>query len=341
MNQLTLTNQEISSINETLVELSYRYPSAGDPEFLRCAGVFAHNLPGRVRTFLNDFRSLELPSGIGLISGYPIDDWKIGRTPKHWKCSHDALRTVEEEMLLILFGSLLGEPLGWATQQDGHVIHDVLPIKGHEHEQLGSSSQELLTWHVEDAFHPYRCDYLGMMCLRNNQRIATNVASIDAISLSPAEVEILFQPRFNIQPDESHLRKNKSNQLNGGDDDVEKAYDNIERMRTDPEKLAVLFGDRQSPYIRLDPYFMQRLDNDEEGQAALDSLIEKLEANLHDIVLQAGDFVFIDNYRVVHGRKPFVAKYDGTDRWLKRINLTRDLRKSRASRRTADSRIIY
>jgi len=341
MNQLTLTNQEISSINETLVELSYRYPSAGDPEFLRCAGVFAHNLPGRVRTFLNDFRSLELPSGIGLISGYPIDDWKIGRTPKHWKCSHDALRTVEEEMLLILFGSLLGEPLGWATQQDGHVIHDVLPIKGHEHEQLGSSSQELLTWHVEDAFHPYRCDYLGMMCLRNNQRVATNVASIDAIALSPEEVEILFQPRFNIHPDESHLKKNKSDQQTSGDDQLEKAYEKIDRMKTEPEKLAVLFGDRRSPYVRLDPYFMQRLENDEEGQAALDSLIEKLDGKLHDLILQAGDFVFLDNYRVVHGRKPFVANYDGTDRWLKRINLTRDLRKSRASRLTADSRIIY
>jgi Fe(II)/alpha-ketoglutarate-dependent arginine beta-hydroxylase len=244
-------------------------------------------------------------------------------------------------MLLILFGSLLGEPLGWATQQDGHVIHDVLPIEGHEHEQLGSSSQELLTWHVEDAFHPYRCDYLGMMCLRNKQRVPTNVASIDAISLSPEEVEILFQPRFTIWPDESHLRKNRSNQQNGGDDQLDKAYEDIERMRTNPEKLAVLFGDQESPYIRLDPYFMQRLDNDEEGQTALDSLIEKLDAEIHDLVLEAGDFVFIDNYRVVHGRKPFVAKYDGTDRWLKRINVTRDLRKSRAARLTADSRIIY
>jgi Fe(II)/alpha-ketoglutarate-dependent arginine beta-hydroxylase len=341
MNQLTLTTTEVSSINETLVELTQRYHSADDPEFLRCSGFFAHNLPSRVRAFLNDFRSMELPSGIGLISGYPIDDGKIGRTPKHWKGRETAPRTLEEEMLLILFGSLLGEPLGWATQQDGHVIHDVLPIQGHEHEQLGSSSKELLTWHVEDAFHPYRCDYLGMMCLRNNQRVATNVASIDAISLSPDEVEVLFQPRFTIHPDESHLKKNKSNQQTSGDVELEKAYDKIDRMKTDPEKLAVLFGDPQSPYIRLDPYFMQRLENDEEGQAALDSLIEKLDAKLHDIVLQAGDFVFIDNYRVVHGRKPFVAKYDGTDRWLKRINLTRDLRKSRGSRLAADSRIIY
>ena len=341
MNQLTLTNKEVSSINETLVEVSSRYDSADDPEFLRCAAFFAHNLPRRVRAFLHDFRTMELPSGIGLISGYPIDEWKIGRTPKHWKCQATVSRTVEEEMLLILFGSLLGEPLGWATQQDGRVIHDVLPIQGHEHEQLGSSSQELLTWHVEDAFHPHRCDYLGMMCLRNRQRVATNVASIDALSLSPEEVEILFQPRFTIWPDESHLKKNRSNQQSEGDDQVDKAYENIERMKTNPEKVPVLFGDQQSPYIRLDPYFMQRLEDDEEGQAALDSLIEKIEAQIHDLILQAGDFVFIDNYRVVHGRKPFVANYDGTDRWLKRINLTRDLRKSRAARPTAESRIIY
>ena len=34
------------------------------------------------------------------------------------------------------------------------------------------------------------------------------------------------------------------------------------------------------------------------------------------------------------------AKYDGTDRWLKRINVTRDLRKSRGSRSHSASRLI-
>ena len=60
-----------------------------------------------------------------------------------------------------------------------------------------------------------------------------------------------------------------------------------------------------------------------------------------EVVLRPGDVLFIDNYRVVHGRKPFKARYDGTDRWLKRIGVTRDLRKSRAARETAASRIIY
>jgi len=34
----------------------------------------------------------------------------------------------------------------------------------------------------------------------------------------------------------------------------------------------------------------------------------------------------------VHGRKPFTARFDGTDRWLKRVCITRDLRKSRDAR---------
>lgn len=344
MNKLTLTEQEIASIKSILGELTSSYASAEDPDFLRTACVSSHGLPRRVREFLNDFRSKELPSGIGVISGYAIDEQKIGRTPEHWKWREGRSPVLEEEMLLILYGALLGEPVAWATQQDGRVIHDVLPIKGHEHEQLGSSSEELLTWHSEDAFHPYRCDYLGMLCLRNHQQVQTTVASIDAIELDPREVDILFEPRFNIRPDESHLRKNKSDvrpASANAEPTLEAAYDRIESMNESPEKLAVLFGDRRSPYMRLDPYFMGRLEDDAEAQAALDSLVGKLDAKMWGLVLQPGDFAFIDNYRVVHGRQPFRARYDGTDRWLKRINLARDLRKSRGSRIEAESRIIY
>lgn len=57
--------------------------------------------------------------------------------------------------------------------------------------------------------------------------------------------------------------------------------------------------------------------------------------------LAPGDCVFIDNFRAVHGRKSFRARYDGTDRWLKRLNITRNLRGSRAWRPAADNRVIY
>jgi alpha-ketoglutarate-dependent taurine dioxygenase len=80
--------------------------------------------------------------------------------------------------------------------------------------------------------------------------------------------------------------------------------------------------------------------NDEAGEA-LDALIKAMDESLTDLVLQPGSFLFIDNYRAVHGRKPFKATYDGKDRWLKRINVTRDLRKSRVSRLDCTSRIIF
>jgi enduracididine beta-hydroxylase len=95
------------------------------------------------------------------------------------------------------------------------------------------------------------------------------------------------------------------------------------------------------PYIRLDPYFMDRDQLDPEAQEALDAIVRSLDAALQDLVLRPGDFVFIDNYRTVHGRRPFKARYDGHDRWLKRINITKDLRKSRDARLASAERLIY
>jgi hypothetical protein len=37
--------------------------------------------------------------------------------------------------------------------------------------------------------------------------------------------------------------------------------------------------------------------------------------------LRPGQLLLIDNDVAVHGRAPFTARYDGTDRWLKRVNI--------------------
>jgi len=344
MNHLRLVEPELASIEALLRELATQYSSAEDENFLKDVGLFAHEMPRRLRAFLNDFKRLEPPAGNCVISGYAVNEAKIGRTPTHWKLRPAFSPTVEEEMYLLLLGSLLGDALGWSTQQDGHLIHDVIPIQGHEHEQLGSSSEELLTWHNEDAFHPYRCDYLGMMCLRNPDEVGTMLASMTGVQLDNAVTRVLFESRFTIRPDESHMEKNGSDLRKDSDEDrssLEAAYRQINQMNSNPEKLAVLYGDPRSPYVRIDPYFMDSLDDDNEGQAALNALNAAIEGKIFDLVLQPGDCVFIDNHRTVHGRRPFKAKYDGNDRWLKRINVTRDLQKSRGSRHSCTSRIIY
>lgn len=343
MNQLSLSDKEVGVIQSLLGEIVSRHNSVESPEFLNDAAVYAHELPLRVRKFLNDFKHQELKSGVGVISGYPVSGRKIGSTPPHWKARQDISPTLEEEILLVLFGSLLGDPLGWATQQNGYLVHDVLPIKENEQSQLGTGSQQTLWWHNEDAFHPFRGDYIGLMCLRNPDAVPTTYSCIDMINLDAKHLETLFEPRFIIRPDESHSEEHRELQsvVGAPEDMLESSYERINQMNDAPRTQAALFGDPKSPYVRIDPYFMSSEDGNDEAREALDALFKAMDESLSELVLQPGSFLFIDNYRAVHGRKPFKAKYDGNDRWLKRINITRDLRKSRASRLDCTSRIIF
>ncbi len=338
----TLDAREVSEV-ETLVDmLAAKRQFTSDSKFFQDITFYAQELPRRLREFMVDIKYGER-AGACVVSGFPVDDRAIGRTPPHWSREKQQVPTVREEIGLALFGSLLGDLFGWATQQDGAVIHNIVPIAGHEHEQLGSGSTDLLLWHTEEAFHPLRCDYLGLMCLRNYDKIPTTFASIDMIDLEEDVRQILFQPRFLILPDKSHFvaysdangkEINKNQQLG-------KAYESINRMNETPDKMPLLYGDPASPYMAVDLVYMQAPEDDKEAQYALNRLIAVIDAKITDIVLEPGECCFIDNFRAVHGRKPFLARYDGTDRWLKRINITRDIRKSRSSRGDLASRVVY
>ncbi len=324
--------EELREVDRLLDGVEAEFDGLDSDDALHRATVLAHRLPARVRRALNEFR-LERLSGVLIISGHQVDQDRVGPTPRHWRDRTGHSSAHREELLLVLYGSLLGDPFAWTTQQDGRLIHDVIPIKGHENEQLGSSSEALLTWHTEDAFHPLRSDFIGFACLRNPYGAATTIGHVDDLEL-PGEVrEVLTGARFGIRPDESHLPKNNSAP-------AEEAFEAIERLDRAPDPVPVLFGHPERPYIRADPYFMSVDAADREARAALDALTERMDARMVDMRLEAGDFCFLDNYRVVHGRKPFQARHDGTDRWLKRINLTKDLRKSRAERAARDVRAI-
>ncbi|HEX2224717.1 MAG TPA: guanitoxin biosynthesis L-enduracididine beta-hydroxylase GntD [Thermoanaerobaculia bacterium] len=329
---------EAGELRGLAAALRERFGSAENPDFLRHAPLFAHELPRRLRLELLEFKLHESPAAL-ILSGFPTDPREIGRTPAHWKLRPTS-PALTEEILLVLFASVLGHTIGWSTQQDGRVVHDILPIAGHEGEQMGSGSKEPLLWHTEDAFHPLRGDYLGMACLRNPGAVPTTLCAMDDLEISGRHRRILFEPRFTIRPDQSHLPQHR-----GGaelTDELREAYQEIEQMDTAPEKVAVLFGHPDAPYLRVDPVFMDRsLADDPEAREALDALVAEVERKIRDVALAPGDFCFIDNFRAVHGRRPFEARFDGGDRWLKRVNVVRDLRKSRAARPAADSLILF
>lgn len=337
--RVMLLPDEISAIRTTLRELTSRYDSVEDTKCQEEVPLYAQELPRRLRKNFREFKHRERYSVL-VVSGFPIDQEAVGKTPAHWKHKAGTRAVLEVEMLLALYGALLGDLLAWSTQQHGYLVHDILPIMGHEKEQLGSGSEELLTWHTEDAFHPHCGDYVGMFCIRNGDRIPTMIASIDCLDIPQEHLKVLFEPRFSIRPDESHQQKNR-NDPSDLDLVLRQAYEAIKRMNTAPEKIAVLFGDPRSPYMRLDPYFMDPLEDDPEAQQALDALVSQIDEKIGNVALSAGECCFVDNFRAVHGRMPFKARFDGTDRWLKRINVTRDLRRSRSSRESAESPVIF
>jgi hypothetical protein len=314
VHKLALREEELGEIRLLVREVASRHGSVERTDFLNNVSTYAQEMPRRLRVFLNTFRLTE-PSGVCLVSGFPVDDAKVGKTPPHWRKKPDGAYTMEVEIFLNLCGALLGDAIAWSHQRDGLICQDLVPIEGHANQMIGSGSELELVWHTEDASYSYRGDYIGLMCLRNPDAVPTTFALMDEVRLDLDQVRVLFEPRFVFRPDPSHP----------ADSEVEKA--------------PVLFGDPRFPYVRFDPYCMDRPDT-EEARSAMDYLTRAIDDKLTGIALLPGECLFIDNYKAVHGRSSFKARFDGTDRWLKRINVARDLRKSRAVRETPASRVI-
>ena len=338
-----LQQSDLSAIQAIVENLSGRFPSVDDPEFLDTVTLYAQELPRPLRKLLNDFRLADEKSDYALISGFPVDDSKIGPTPPHWDNRPPVSPTLEAEIYLMMLADLLGDPFAWSTQQGGYICHDLLPVKGLEMEQTGSSSECILDFHTEDAFHPLRGDYVALMCLRNPGNTATTVGTLDLDSLSEDEIAILFEPRFTFKPDLTHTEAFSGRRdfwNSGGTQDISTAYEKINMAENEPPKVPILSGRPDAPFICIDPVFMDR-PKDNHAAAAFEALVQSLNNSLRDVVLTPGDVVFVDNFRMVHGRQPFQANYDGTDRWLKRINLTTDFRKSFPARIGESSRLVF
>jgi hypothetical protein len=314
LHRLALREEELEEIRLLVREVASRYSSVEGADFLDNVSTYAQELPRRLRAFLNTFRLTE-PSGVCLISGYPVDDARVGKTPSHWRKKPDGSHTMEEEVFLNLCGALLGDAIAWSHQRDGIICQDLVPIEGHANKMIGSGSELELVWHTEDASYSYRGDYIGLMCLRNPDAVPTTFALIDEVRLDLDQVDVLFEPRFVFRPDPSHPTDSEG------------------------EKASVLFGDPRFPYVRFDPYCMDRPETDE-ARSAMDYLTRAIDENLTGVALLPGECLFIDNYKAVHGRSSFKARFDGTDRWLKRIAVARDLRRSRAVRKAPASRVI-
>ncbi|GHF24618.1 L-asparagine oxygenase [Streptomyces mashuensis] len=275
----------------------------------------SERLPVGVRQFLVSSRAAEEP--VIQVAGLPVDA-DLVPTPASWQAAEKDGAAIREELVLLLVASVLGDPFGWASQQNGRLVHDVCPSRGQETSLTSASSQTQLTLHTEDVFHTCRGDYVALLCLRNPDGVGTTVASLDDIALPEATREVLQQDRFLFYPDDSHVVLPE----HGADAPLTSLEER------EHERSSVLFGPRDHPYLRIDADFTSPLPGDEEAAAALRDCADLLAAGARRVVLEPGEVAFLDNYRVVHGRDLFTPRYDGTDRWLKRTSMVRDIRRT-------------
>ena len=94
--------------------------------------------------------------------------------------------------------------------------------------------------------------------------------------------------------------------------------------------MPVLSGTDDAPSLTFDADLM--VGDDPEAQSALDALAGAVAKAKIGVPLQTGDLIVVDNQVAVHGRSPFKARFDGTDRWLQRTFVVPDLAPSAADR---------
>ncbi|GGX62060.1 guanitoxin biosynthesis L-enduracididine beta-hydroxylase GntD [Streptomyces hiroshimensis] len=328
-----LGTREIRALREAAARLGDDYGAPGLPGFYDSALPAEELLPAGLRGFLLSYRRSERTAAC-LIHGFPVDDAVLGPTPEHWQTAIRGATARDQELWMALVGMVLGDPFGWETLQEGRIIQNVLPIRGAEQTQSGYGSESLLEFHTEDGFHPDRCDYLMLFGLRNPDRVPTVVASVRDVRLSDHDRAVLAEQRFYILPDTEHVRQLEEH------DPAHPALEKLYGMVRHPEPTAVLSGDRLNPYLRIDRPFMHVRPGDTEAEAALDRLMEELQRVQQDIAVGPGSLLIVDNYRAVHGRRPFTPRFDGTDRWLKKLTVSRNLRRNLSGYSLSSHRVI-
>ena len=278
-----------------------------DESFVNAAGHAGRLLPAEIHDALVDLGDVAPQAGAVLLRGLPVGE--LPATPPTPSAPSRKDRT--SEFTLLTVARRLGQPVGYEPEHGGSLVQNVVPTRAASDRQVSTSSKVELMFHTEAAFHPHRPRYLLLLCLRGDPSALTTMSSIHEVLplLADEVVDTLFEPRFRTAVDESYLH-GRSNVLGG--------------------PMAVLSGRRDRPSMVFDEDLMIGVDS--AAQEALGILGTAVATHHTAVALEPGDLLVVDNTVAVHGRSPFAARFDGTDRWLQRTFVVSDLAPSAADR---------
>jgi L-asparagine oxygenase len=306
---VTLTDRERAQVRTLAEEL--RQSSFGgqvdDPRWLTQARLHSCRLPVRLLESLRNFRTEPSPGGTLLIRNLPVGADALPDTPSV-PDSVERSATVPASTAMLL-GQQLGDVFSFRNEKHGALVHNVVPVPALADSQSNAGSVEL-ELHNENAFHPHRPDLIGLLCLRSDHEgtAGTLFSSIRQarVLLDDADLAILREPRFVTEAPPSFCAGNATT------------------------AHGVLNGSSDDPDIQVD--FNATRATDGEAAAALHRLGDALVEVASELVLRPGDMAFLDNRLVVHGRTRFTPRYDGNDRWIHRVYVHLDGRRSLSHR---------
>ena len=276
-------------------------------EVVHAAAVGARTLPADVDDALVRFTVAPPRAGALLLRNVPIGE--LPPTPPTPETP--VAKDLATELALLTVARRLGQPVGYIPEHGGRIVQNIVPTQTDADRQTSTSSRSNLMFHTETAFHPHRPRYLLLLCLRGDPAAHTTLASVHDIMghLPDDVVDVMFEPRFRTAVDASFLG-GRANELG-------------------PARPLVT-GTRSEPTFIFDADLTVGIDSAaEDALVAVRSAIGEVETS---VVLEPGDLLVVDNNVAVHGRSPFSARFDGTDRWLQRSFVVADLAPSAADR---------
>ncbi|GGV52105.1 clavaminate synthase Cs1 [Streptomyces spectabilis] len=303
-----MTTLDCSAYSARLLTLAAGLPRVPREDlygFLDAAATAARALPAPLAKALDDFNARGNDDGYLLLRRLPVEeDDALPRTPDSTPAPVERPLLNQEAMLAIV-GRRLGLHTGYRELRAGSVYHDVYPSPG-AHYLSSETSETLLEFHTEMAYHVRQPNYVMLACSRadHERRAATLVSSVrKALPLLPDGVRAhLFERPLPCCVDVA---------FRGGVDDPGAIAD-----------VTALYGDVQDPFLGYDRELLApRNAADVEAVAVLSKALDEVREAVY---LVPGDVLIVDNFRTTHARTPFAPRWDGKDRWLHRVYIRTD-----------------
>lgn len=283
-------------------------------EFLKKIDSLSEFLPVKIKSMLKDFRRNGNKQGFILLKGLSVDI-PLPKTPiKDYTTGIEKLKeTFVSELWLCLIASFLGDPFGYRSEDSDAIFSNILPGHIPGEEQLSTDGKFVLNFRTEVAFHSKKPDYVLLFCLRPGQekRTVTYITCIREIckALGDKEKELLRKPIY-----KTDIYSNNEPPF---------AAKSSTKGLSISREMSILYGDLSDPFLRIDPHMM--LTNNTQARCALDKIKGLFNFYATEICMEAGDILIIDNNRACHARGPYRATLDGSDRWLQKLFVSKNL----------------